>query len=54
LAFFQLDMLGGIFQSAISLAVNFLGGECKTGAGGDPGPFGIFLCLYPLGSIGSD
>lgn len=40
LAFFQLEMQGGIFQLAWSWAVTGRGGECMTGTGGDPGPRG--------------
>jgi len=43
LAFFQLEMHGGIFHSCCSLTVTLRLGECITGAGGDGGPFGIFL-----------
>jgi len=43
LAFFQLEMQGGIFHSCCSLTVTLRLGECMTGAGGDGGPFGIFL-----------
>ena len=43
LAFFQLEMHGGIFHSCCSLTVTLRFGECITGAGGDGGPFGIFL-----------
>jgi len=30
-------MQGGIFQSYLSFSVNFLGGECNIGGGGEPG-----------------
>lgn len=53
LAFFQLEIHGGIFQSFMSLAVSFLGGLCKMVEGGEGGPCGIFLCLWPVGIIGS-
>ena len=36
-------MHGGIFHSCCSLTVTLRLGECMTGAGGDGGPFGIFL-----------
>ncbi len=36
LAFFQLLMQGGIFQSCCSLALTARGGECITGTGGEP------------------
>jgi len=36
-------MHGGIFHSCCSLTVTLRFGECITGAGGDGGPFGIFL-----------
>ena len=43
--FFQLDIQGGIFQSCCSRAVTLRVGECRTGAGGDGGPLGIFLLV---------
>lgn len=43
LAFFQLDMQGGIFHSCCSFTLTFRLGECMTGAGGEGGPRGIFL-----------
>jgi hypothetical protein len=36
LAFFQLLMQGGIFQSAWSFTLTARGGECMTGTGGEP------------------
>ena len=48
-----MEMEGGIFQSACSLASTERGGECMTGTGGDPGPRGTFLCLNLGGSSGS-
>jgi len=35
------------------LTVNFLGGDLIKIGGGEPGPFGIRLCLNLAGSIGS-
>ncbi len=45
LAFFQLEMQGGIFQSCWSFTVSGRGGECMTGTGGEPGPRGTLMCL---------
>lgn len=46
-------MHGGTFQSYISFFVGFLGGDLKIWGGGDPGPFGSFLCLWRGGIKGS-
>lgn len=40
LGFFQLEMLGGIFQSCWSLTLTGRGGECMMGTGGEPAPLG--------------
>jgi len=48
LAFFQLEMHGGIFHSCCSFTVTLRLGECITGAGGDGGPLGIFLFVLQL------
>lgn len=53
LAFFQLEMQGGIFQSIWSLTVTGRGGECMTGTGGDPLALGTRLWRNLGGSIGS-
>jgi hypothetical protein len=53
LAFFQLEMHGGIFHACWSFTVTLRGGECMTGTGGDGGPAGTFLCLNLGGSKGS-
>jgi len=51
LAFFQLEMHGGIFHSCCSFTVTLRLGECITGAGGDGGPLGIFLFVLQNHSI---
>jgi hypothetical protein len=40
LGFFQLEMLGGIFQSCWSFTLTGRGGECMMGTGGEPAPLG--------------
>ena len=52
-AFFQFETQGGIFQDCWSWTVTFRGGECSTGAGGEGGPRGTFVCLCLGGSMGS-
>jgi hypothetical protein len=47
-------MQGGTFQSAMSLGVSLRGGDLSRGGGGDPGPFGSFLCLCIGGAKGSN
>ena len=52
--FFQLEMQGGIFHSCCSLTDTLRVGECNTGAGGEGGPWGIFVFVLNLGgSMGS-
>ena len=53
LEFFQFEIQGGIFQSSMSFLVSFLGGDLRIWGGGDPGPFGNFLCLWRGGINGS-
>lgn len=53
MAFFQLEMQGGIFHACWSFTVTLRGGECMTGTGGEGGPAGTFLCLNLGGSMGS-
>jgi hypothetical protein len=53
LAFFQLEMQGGIFQLAWSSAVTGRGGLCMTGTGGLPVPRGTLVCRNLGGSSGS-
>lgn len=58
LAFFQLEMQGGIFQSCCSRTLTARGGECITGTGGDPVPRGTcagrsprLQACYRLGTV---
>ena len=47
LGFFQLEILGGIFQSCWSLTLTGRGGECMMGTGGDPAPLGTCKRRFP-------